>query len=120
MLKISKIKPIPKGGDKRDILNYRPILILSVFSKILLKVTCKRLNSYIEKNNVLTKMLFVFRQGKSEEYACHTFLNNKQVALENKLQVVGLFLDLTKTYDVLNHQILLEKLEMYGIRGIAN
>jgi hypothetical protein len=54
------------------------------------------------------------------EYACHTFLNNIQVALENKLQVVGLFLDPTKAYDVLNHQILLEKLEMYGIRGIAN
>jgi hypothetical protein len=53
------------------------------------------------------------------EYACHT-LNNIQVALENKLQVVGLFLDLTKAYDVLNHQILLEKLEMNGIRGIAN
>jgi hypothetical protein len=55
-----------------------------------------------------------------KEYACHTFLNNIHAALENKLQVVGLFLDLTKAYDVLNHQILLEKLEMYGIRVIAN
>jgi hypothetical protein len=54
------------------------------------------------------------------ENACHTFLNNIQVALENELQVVGLFLDLTKAYDVLNHQILLEKLDMYGIRDIAN
>jgi hypothetical protein len=120
MLKISKIKPIPKGGDKGDILNYRPISILSLFSKILEKIMCKRLNSYIEKNNILTKMKFGFRQGKSVEYACHTFLNNTEVALENKLQVVGLFLDLTKAYDVLNHQILLEKLEMYEIRGIAN
>jgi hypothetical protein len=51
MLKISKIKPIPKGGDKRDILNYRQISILSLFSKILEKIMCKRLNSYIEKNN---------------------------------------------------------------------
>jgi hypothetical protein len=65
-------------------------------------------------------MQFGFRQGKSVEYACHTFLNNIQVALENKLQVVGLFLGLTKAYVVLNHQIFLEKLEMYGIGGIAN
>jgi hypothetical protein len=76
MLKTSKIKPIWKGGDKRDIPNYRPISILSVFSKILEKIMCKRLNSYIEKNNILTKMQFGFRQGKSVEYACHTFLNN--------------------------------------------
>jgi hypothetical protein len=55
MLKISKIKPIPKGGDKRDILNYRPISILSVFSKILEKIMCKGLNSYIEKIIYLQK-----------------------------------------------------------------
>jgi hypothetical protein len=71
MLKISKIKPIPKGGDIRDIPNYRLISILSVFSKILEKM-CKRLNSFIEKNNILSNAQFGFRQGKSTEYACHT------------------------------------------------
>jgi hypothetical protein len=121
MLKISKIKPIPKGGNKSDIQNYRPISILSVFSKILEKVMYKRLNSHIEKkNNILIKGQFGFRCGKSVENACHTFLNNIQGALENKLHVIGIFLDLTKAYDVLNHQMLLDKLESYGIRGIAN
>jgi hypothetical protein len=62
MLKISKIKPIPKRGDKRDILNYRPMSVLSVFLKILEKIMCRRLNSYVEKNNILTKMQFGFRQ----------------------------------------------------------
>jgi hypothetical protein len=88
MLKTSKIKPIPKGGDERDILNYRLISILSVFSKILEKIMCKRLNSFIEKKNILSNAQFGFRQGKSTEYACHTFLNNIQEAMENKLQVV--------------------------------
>jgi hypothetical protein len=71
MLKILKIKPIPKG-DEREILNYRPISILSVFSKILEKILCKRLNSFIEKNNILSNVQFGFRQGKSTEYACHS------------------------------------------------
>jgi hypothetical protein len=85
-LTFSKIKLILKGGDERNILNYRPISIL---------------------------------QGKLIDKACHTFLNNIQEAMENKHQVIGLFLDLTKAYDVLNHQILLDKLEN-GITGLAN
>jgi hypothetical protein len=63
---------------------------------------------------------FGFRQGKSIDKACHTFLNNIQEAIENKHHVIELFLVLTKAYDVLNHQILLDKLEKYGSRGLAN
>jgi retron-type reverse transcriptase len=103
-----------------EVQNYRPISIMSVFSKILEKVMYKRFNSHIEKNNILIKEQFGFRCGKSVENACQTFLNNIQEALENKLHVIGIFLDPTKAYDVLNHQILLDKLESYGIRGIAN
>jgi hypothetical protein len=80
----------------------------------------ERLNSLIEKNNILSNAQCGFRQGKSTEHTCHTFLNNIQEIMENKHQVVGLYLDLTKAYDILNHQILLDKLETYGIRGIAN
>jgi hypothetical protein len=68
MLKISKIKPIPKGGNKCDIQNYRPISILSVFSKILERIMYKRLNSHIEQNNILIKEQFGFRCGKSVHF----------------------------------------------------
>jgi hypothetical protein len=81
---------------------------------------CNRLNSFIGKNNILSNAQFGFRQGKSTGIACQTFLNNIQEAMENKYQVVGLFLDLTKAYDALTHQILLDKLDTYGIRGLAN
>jgi hypothetical protein len=54
LLKISKIKPIPKGGDERDILNYRLIAVLSVFYEILENIMCKRLNSFIGKNRILS------------------------------------------------------------------
>jgi hypothetical protein len=71
-------------------------------------------------NNILSNEQFGFRQGKSIDKACHTFLNNIQEAMENKHQVIGLFLDLTKAYNILNHQILLGKLEKYGIRSLGN
>jgi retron-type reverse transcriptase len=119
MLKLSKIIPIPKNGDERVISNYRPLSILSVFSKILEKIMYKRLISYLHKN-ILSNVQFGFRQGKSTELACYTFLNNIQEAIDKKYHVIGLFLDLTKAYDILNHQILLEKLDLYGIRGITN
>jgi hypothetical protein len=67
----------------------------------------------------LSNEQFGFRQGKAIDKACHTFLNNIQEAMENKHQVIGLFLDLTEAY-VLNHQILLDKLEKYGISGLGN
>jgi hypothetical protein len=69
MFKISKIRPILKGGDEINISNYRPISILPVFSKILEKIMYKRLNSFIEKNNVLSNEQFGFRQGKSIDKA---------------------------------------------------
>jgi hypothetical protein len=65
MFKISKIRPILKGEDESNISNYRPISILPVFSKILEKIMFKRLNSFIEKNNILSNQQFGFRQGKS-------------------------------------------------------
>jgi len=60
------------------------------------------------------------RDDKSTETACHTFIENIQQALDKNLHVVGIFLDLTKVYDVTNHDILLYKLEYYGVRGILN
>ena len=57
---------------------------------------------------------------KSTETARHTFIENIQQALDNKLHAVGIFLDFTKAYDVINHNILLYKLECYGVWGIIN
>ena len=61
-----------------------------------------------------------FRDNKSTETACHTFIENIQKALDNNLHVVGIFLALTKSYDVINHDILPYKLESYGVRGTLN
>ena len=79
-----------------------------------------RLLSFLKKCNILTDEQNGFRNTKSTETACHTYIENIQQALDNNLHVVGIFLDLTKAYDVINHNILLYKLESYGVRGIIN
>jgi len=79
-----------------------------------------RLLSFLKKFNILTEEQNGFRNNKSTETDCYTFTENIQQALDNNLHVVGIFFDLTKAYDVINHNILLHKLEFYGIRGIIN
>jgi hypothetical protein len=120
LMKKAKIRPLFKKGDKLDIQNYRPIAVLTVFSKMLEKIMYNRLLSFLNKFNILTDEQNGFRNNKSTETACQIFIENIQQALDNNLHVVGIFLDLTKAYDVINHSILLYKLESYGVRGIMN
>jgi len=120
MMKLAKIIPLFKKGDKQDIQNYRPISILSAFSKILEKLMYNRLLSFLNKHNTLANVQHGFRENKSTDTASHAFIESVQEALDNHLHVVGIFLDLSKAYDVINHDILLDKLDSYGVRGSAN
>jgi hypothetical protein len=118
--KTAKITPLYKKGDRYDVQNYRPISIISVFAKLLERLICKRLMLFFQENGVLTETQYGFRKGKCLEIAVHAFIEKIQEALDNKVHSVGIFIDLTKAYDTLNHKILLEKLSSYGIRGITN
>ena len=120
MMKLAKIKTLFKKGDKYDIQNYRLISILSAFSKILEKLMYNRLLSFLKMNYTLTNVQHGFRENKSTETASHSFIESVQEALDKHLFAVGIFLDLSKAYDVINHKILLEKLDSYGVRGFAN
>ena len=106
MMKLAKIKPLFKKGD-RHIQNYRPISILSAFSKILEKLMHGRLLSFLKKHNTLTNVQHWFREKKSTETASHSFIESVQEALDNHLHALGIFLDLPKAYDVIDHVILL-------------
>ena len=119
-LKIAKVTPIHKKGDLRDVSNYRPISVLPVFSKLLEKLMYNRLTIFIDRNEVLTEAQHGFVTKKSTETALQIFTKSVQEAIERKLNPTGVFLDLTKVYDVLNHRVLLPKLDSYGIRGVAN
>ena len=119
-LKQAKVLPVFKSGDKMNINNYRPISILPAFSKVYEKVICSRLLSYLEDNNLLVKQQHGFRKQHSTESAILQFVSNVYKCLEEKHFVVGIFIDLSKAFDTIDHNILLYKLNNIGIRGVTH
>ena len=119
-MKLAKVIPIFKKGSKLDVSNYRPISLLPVFSKILERLVYNRLNSFLKRYNVLFDKQFGFRQKFSTSHAT-AFLSSKlHQNMENSEKSICVFMDLSKAFDTINIDILIEKLCHYGVRGVAN
>ena len=116
-LKTGCITPIYKNGPKNDVKTYRPVCSLLPFSKILEKIIYNRMIEFIDQNEILSSNQFGFRKGLSTESAIIQFINNIHNGLHYKHNTVAVFMDLSKAFDVLDHDILFKKLEHYGFRG---
>jgi retron-type reverse transcriptase len=106
--KAAKVKPLQKKGDRHDIHNYRPISIILVFAKLLERVMFNRLIPFLYENKILTEAQNGFRKGKCIETAVQSLIEIIQEALDKGVHSIGIFIDLTKAYDKLNHEVLFE------------
>ena len=119
-LKVSKVIPVFKKASPLDPSNYRPISLLSNIDKIFEKLMYSRVILFLESNSAIYSKQFGFRKAHSTSHALISMIERIQSQLDRGQVAVGVFVDLKKAFDTVDHQILCHKLNHYGIRGVAN
>ena len=115
--KIAKVIPIFKNGDHEDMYNYRPISILTCFSRICKKIIANGLLSFLLKYYILYDHQIGFIPGKDTTHAILSLVHYVINSFEDNKLTCGIFLDISKAFDTIDHNILLSKPYKYGIRG---
>ena len=118
-MKKADVVPLHKSKDKHECSNYRPISLLLTLSKLLEKIIYKRVYGFLEATGQIFPSQYGFRTSHSCENAVCELLSTIIKGKEQGLYTISLFLDLSKAFDSLEHEMLLKKLESHGIRGKA-
>ena len=120
-LKLAKVIPIYKSSSREELKNYRPVSLLPAFSKILEKFVFNKITSYMNNTNLFYEHQYGFRAGHSTIHPIIDLLNTCSIAGNHtpKQLTASILCDLSKAFDVINHDILIRKLDNYGIRGIV-
>ena len=119
-LKIAKVIPLYKNKDDTHITNYRPISILPSISKIFEKVIYIQLYDYFTDNDLFSHSQYGFRSNHSTELAVLEVIDRIILDMDKGKLPINIYLDLSKAFDTLDFNILLDKLRHYGIKGNEN
>lgn len=117
-LKISRVTPVYKKGDRSVLSNYRPISVASIFGKVFEIIIKNRLQSYFDKHSLLSSSQFGFRPGRNITQALTELVDFVTDGFDRRRCSSALLLDLHKAFDTVSHEVLICKLEHYGIRGL--
>ena len=119
-LKIATVIPIFKSGNRCDTKNYRPISLLPVLDKIFERLIIDRIMSFLIKNKIISDRQFGFISGSNTQLAIFDLLSAVVPALKDKEFAVAIFADLSRAFDCVNTELLVQKLYAYGIRGLPS
>ena len=118
-LKYAVITPVFKSGDKTKVKNYRPISILPCFSKIYEKIVYKQLYEHLTLHNLLFEKQFGFQENHSTDHAALLLTEKILDSFDKNEFTASIFIDLSKAFDTVDHDILIKKLNYYGVSGVA-
>ena len=118
-IKIAKVIPLYKSENPELFSNYRPISILPCLSKILERLMYNRLYNFLKEHNIISKKQYGFRKNYSTYMALFDLVDKISSNMNHKKHNIGVFLDLSKAFNTIDHNILINKLQCYSVRDNA-